>query len=362
MEMTPKITSFQFYTILFLSRVFAMVTYVASLRTQLSATDEVIMTLVMAVFLLITAIPTALLLKTDNKSSLIMRASCLSKVYAKIICVVYIIDYLYFGIITTVRFGIFTGSVMFPDTNILFFIFVMLAASAYIAIKGIEAMGRSAVIILVPVIFSLVFVFVSQSDEFDILNFTSAFSDNTGDIISSGFYTCARTGELAFVTLLTPYVRNQKSSHLYSWIFAVSIIVFITEFMLSGVLGNFGGTQLFSMYSLSVLAEFGFIERMDALITCMWLLCAGVKISITLFLCETLFTSLFGKRKKLLYIAISAAVIFIGTVPLSNSLVLLANLIRSPIAAVFYLMTVVILPLSVYIGEKIKRRKADAKA
>ena len=362
MELTPKITSFQFFTILFLSRVFAMVTYITSLRTQLSTTDEVIGTILMGAFLLITAIPTALFLKQDNKSSIIMRASVVSETFAKILCVIYFIDYLYFGIITSVRFGIFTGSVMFPDTNVTFFVIIMIAASAYIAFKGIEAMGRSAVIILVPVLFAIFFVFSTQIKDFDFLNFTSPFTDEITDIISSGVYTASRTGELAFVTILTPYVKNQKSKHLYFWLFAMLGVVFITELMISGILGNFGGTQLFNMYSMSVLAEFGFIERMDAIITCMWLLCATVKISITIFICETLLTSFFGKRRQILYIVISAVIIFIGTIPLSNDIVSFASLIRSPLTIIFYIINVFLIPVSVMIGEKTARRRKLEKA
>lgn len=356
MELTPKITPFQFYTILFLSRVFAMVTYVASFRTQLSTTDEVIMSLIMGGFLLITAIPTAVFIKKDNKSSIITRASCVSTIFSKILCVIYLAESLYFGIITSVRFGIFTGSVMFPDINIIFFVFVMIAASAYIAYKGIEAMGRSAVIILIPVFIALIFVFATQSKQFDLLNFTSPFSSDVEDIFSSGLYSCSRTGELAFVTLLTPYVKNQKSKHLYRWIFAVIAIILITETLISGVLGNFAGTQLFSMYAMSVLAEFGFIERLDALITCLWLLCAVVKISITIFLCETLLSAFFGKRKQIPFIVISALLIFIGTIPLSQSLVTLANIIRSPITIIIYLISIFLVPVAVMIGEKIKGR------
>ena len=356
MELTPKITSFQFFTILFLSRVFAMVTYITSLRTQLTTTDEVIGTLLMGGFLFITAIPTALFLKKDNQSSIITRASVVSETFSKLLCAIYFIDYLYFGIITSVRFGIFTGSVMFPDTNVTFFVIIMLAASAYIAFKGIEALGRSAVIILIPVLFALFFVFSTQIKDFDILNFTSPFTDEITDIFSSGLYTASRTGELAFVTILTPYVKNQKIKHLYTWIFAMIGVIFITEIMISGILGNFGGTQLFNMYSMSVLAEFGFIERMDAIITCMWLLCAGIKISITIFIGETLLTSFFGKRRQILYIAVSAIVIFIGTIPLSNDIISFAALIRSPLTIVFYITNVCLIPIAVMIGEKIKRR------
>ncbi|MBR3867890.1 MAG: GerAB/ArcD/ProY family transporter [Clostridia bacterium] len=356
MELTPKITPFQFYTILFLSRVFAMVTYVASFMTQRSSTDEVIMSLIMGGFLLLTAIPTAIFIKKDNTSSIITRASCVSTVFSKILCVIFFIQSLYFGIITSVRFGIFTGSVMFPDINIIFFIFVMLAASSYIAYKGIEAMGRSAVIILIPVFIALIFVFATQSKQFDLLNFTSLFSVDIKNTFLSGLYSCTRTGELAFVTLLTPYVNNQKSRHLFRWIFAIVLTIFVSEILISGVLGNFAGTQLFSMYAMSVLAEFGFIERLDAIITCLWLLCAAVKIAITIFLCETLLSAFFGKRKQILFIVISASVIFLGTIPLSGSLITLANIIRSPLTIIFYLASVFLVPIAVMIGEKIKGR------
>lgn len=356
MELTPKITPFQFYTMLFLSRVFAMVTYIASFRAQLSTTDEVIMSLIMGGFLIITSIPSAVFIKKDNKSSLITRASCVSTIFSKVLCIIFFAECLYFGIITSVRFGIFTGSVMFPDINITFFVFIMLAASSYIAYKGIEAMGRSAVIILIPVFIALIFVFATQSKQFDLLNFTSPFSSNLEDMFSSGVYTCARTGELAFVTLLTPYVKNQKSKHLFRWIFAILVTILITEILISGVLGNFAGTQLFSMYAMSVLAEFGFIERLDALITCLWLLCATVKIAITIFLCETLLSAFFGKRKQILFIVISASLIFIATIPLSGSLVTLANIIRSPLTIIFYLASVFLAPIAVMTSEKIKGR------
>lgn len=362
MELTPKITPFQFFTILFLSRVFAMVTYITSLRTQLTTTDEVTATLVMGAFLLITAIPTAIFLKKDNTSSIITRASVISELFAKILCVFFLIDYLYFGIITSVRFGIFTGSVMFPDTNVTFFVAIMIATSAYIAFKGIEAMGRSAVIILIPVLSAIIFVFSTQIKDFDMLNFTSPFSDGVRDIFSSGIYTASRTGELAFVTLLAPYMKNQKPKHVYTWLCALIILIFITEIMISGILGNYGGTQLFNMYSMSVLAQMGFIERMDAIITCMWLLCAGVKISVTIFLCETLLSSFFGKRRQIIYIAVSSFIIFAASVPLSNNIVKFASLIRSPLAIIFYIANVCIFPIAVMLGEKLKRRRKIEKA
>ena len=359
MELNKKITPFQFFTLLFLSRVFAMVTYIAGINKNLSTTDEVIASVFTGLFLAVSAIPVVLFLKNDNESGIIKRASCLSESFSKIICVFYLIEALYFGTITAVRFGIFTGSVMFPDTNMGFFIFIMLAASSYIALKGIESAGRSSVIILIPVLFALIFVFTTQSDDFDLLNFTHSFTDKLTDIISSGFYSASRTGELAFIILLTPYVKKLKGRHIYLWISAVTILILITEIVLAGVLGRFGGTQLFSMYSLSVLAEAGFIERLDAIITCIWLLCAALKIAVIIFVSEMLFSSLFKKQRRLLFIAISCVVIFIGSIPMTNNISGFISLIRSPVHPILFVTGICIIPSVTMLFEKLKRRKKE---
>ncbi len=357
MELPNKITPFQFYSLLFLCRIFSMVTYIANIRTSLTLTDEVIMAVFTGLFLLISAIPVAIFIKQNNKSNILMRAMCLSPVFAKIICVVYFCDFLYFGVITAVRFGIFTGSVMFPDTNVTFFIFAMLLTAAFIAFKGIESMGRSAIVMLIPVLFALVFVFATQADDFDILNFTYPLEDGIENIFSGAVYSASRTGEVAFILILTPKVKNQKVKHIYFWLLAISITIIITETILSGVLGNFGSTQLFNMYSLSVLAEFGFIERMDALISCLWLLCAAIKTAITIYLCKELLCFIFGKKIKTVYIAVVSLLIFAFAIPIGNNILTLASIIRSPVTIILYALTCIILPVCVMSGEKLKGAK-----
>lgn len=357
--MTPKakITPFQFFTILFLSRIFALVTYIVSLRTQLETTDRVIMTVFTAVFLFVTVIPVAVFIKQDNSRSITSRADSVSPVFGKVLCIIYFAEAMYLGVITCVRFGIFTGSVMFPDTNILFFIFMMLLFSAYIAFKGIEAMGRSAVVMLFPVLFSLFFVFATQSADFDILNFTPAFESGTENILSTAFYSASRTGETALVILMPGYVKNQKTKHIFTFALLISVVMFTAELVMSGVLGKYGNTQLFSMYSLSVLAQFGFIERLDALFTCVWLLCAGVKISITLFVCSNLLSEFFGRNKRGIYLSATAVLMFICTIPLAGNLINLSWLINAHITQILYITAVCVLPISVMIAERIKKNE-----
>lgn len=359
MQATAKITPFQFYSVLFLSRVFSLVTYVSSIRGTLSTSGEVVAVLIMTAILFITSIPTALLIKKDSQSSILTRAACISPIMQKVICVIYLAGLIYKGIITAARFELLLGSVMFPETNVQFFVAILLIAAAFFAYRGIEAIGRSGVIFLVPVLFALIFVFLTLTDDFDMLNFSAIYTNETMSIIDAAIYSASRTGETAAIVLLLPFVKDHKPKHLYIWLSAISAVIIITEIMISGVLGGFGENQLFNMYSLSVLAQYGFIERMDAIISCIWMICAAVKLAVVFYLCKTVLNALVKKNRMITYISASTVIIFIGMMLISLSIVNFAHVIRSSLTIVFYFLIVVLIPLAVIVAEKIKEKKHE---
>lgn len=359
MQKTAKITSFQFYAILFLSRIFALVSYISGEKNNLSATGEILAVVTACLFILVASIPTMLFIRKDSTSSILMRASCISPVFEKIVAFFHLVSMIYTGIITASRFELMVGSLLFPDMNVLIFAAIMLFAAAYTAYRGIESIGRSAVIYLVPVLGAFLFVFVTLVSKFDILNFTPVYTSELVQTVDSAYYFCARTGELSAVLLLLPNVKNHNKKHLFNWIVALSVIIIATEFMIIGVLGGFGKNQLFNMYSLSVIAKIGFVERLDAIISCIWLICSGVKMSIIFYVCNLLLTSLFGKKRDVIYISSCAVVVFVCTVIISISILNFFKVVSSGLTAVVFTLTVVILPLSVMAGEKIKERKYE---
>lgn len=359
MQATAKITPFQFYGILFLSRIFSLVTYVSSIRGTLSTSGEVLSVVIMTVLLFISAIPTAMLIKKDSESSVLTRAACISPLLEKTICIIYLLTFLFKGITTAARFELLLGSVMFPETNVQFFVMILLFASAFFTYRGIEAIGRASVIFLVPVLFAFVFVFLSLTKNFDVLNFSAIYTDEITSIIDGAVYSVSRTSEVSAVALLLPFVKNHKTKHIFVWLGVVSAVILVTEIMISGVLGGFGENQLFNMYSMSVLAQFGFIERMDSIISCIWMICSAVKLALMFYLCKTLLAALFGKSRTILYISLSTVVIFIGMLLISLSIVNFADMLKSPLMTFFYISTAIIIPLTVTIAEKIKEKKNE---
>lgn len=357
MKIKAEISSLQFYTVLFLGRVFALVTYIMSMRTELASTDRVISSLLAGLYMLATAIPLAVLIRQNSSSSVLERAEKISPLLGKVLCVVYFAELIYLGVITSVRFGIFTGSVMFPDTNIMFFIFMMLAFSAFTAFRGIEGLGRSAFVMLFPVLLSLIFVFSAQSGRGDILNMTVPLASSAEGIVSTAVFTASRTGELLFIALIPQNVKKQKSSHIFIFILCIAAVMVASELVMSLVLGSYGATQLYGMYSLSVLARLGFIERLDAFFSCVWLLCAGIRCALTLFTCSVLLRFFTKKSRNAVYICLCAVLIFLGALPLSGNLIGLSWLINAPVTQIFYLLGVVVIPLTVMLCERVKKRE-----
>lgn len=352
-----KITPFQFYTVLYLGRIFSFVTYIANIHSEISSTETLIIMLLTGVYMMITSIPTLVLLNNRSEVSIIKRAEYISKPLSKIFCVLFILDYFFYGIITAARFEIFTSSVMFPETDMSFLVLTLLAACAYAAFKGIEGIGRAGVLFLIPVVISFVFVYLSLIKDFDTLNFTPITSFDTKELFKSSLYSCAATPEIISIGILLPFVKNHKKRHLPIWITVLTATLFISDLMLTGVLGSFGNTQLFGMYSLSVLAQWGFVERLDAVITCVWMLCAVARLSLIFFISDYLFTLLFGKKNDIVYLVITVAVVFAGMLVISNNILTFFNTVLSAVEPAVYLVSSIVPQIIVLIAEKRKDRE-----
>lgn len=350
-----KITPFQFYTILYLGRIFSFVTYISNIREQLSSSGMIVGTLLMGVYMFITALPMIFFIKTDNQSSILIRAECLSKVFSKAVCVIFLVNYFFYGVMAASRFEIFASSVMFPEKNMSFIVLTLLIAAAYISCKGIEAIGRAGVAFLIPVVITFAFVFLSTAKHFDILNFTPMNMQELGSMFDIGFYTCTSTCEMLSIGIMLPFIKDQKVKNLPIWLAVLLGTMVISNVMLAGVLGSFSSTQLFDMYSMSVIAKIGFVERLDAIITCVWMICALLKLSLIFFICKHLFTKLFGKENQILYLFISVVVVFLGMSFISGGIIRFVDVATSPIQFIIYCISACGIPAAILIAEKIKK-------
>lgn len=352
-----KITPAQLFCTLFLSRLFASMTYIAGLDRDLKPGETVVAMVSAALFLFAGSFFDSLFLKNDGGAGIITRSNSLLKPAGKVVSLIYFLFFTAYSSVAAARFNLFINTVMFPKNEMKWLILLVLLGCACIALSGIEAVGRSSVIFTFIVAVSVLFVFSTVMSKFDILNFQGLRSSAAADIFASGFSAAARTAELASIPVITPFVRGRMKGSLYKWTGVTAFFIVLIAAVNSGVLGRFGYEQLFPMYSLTVLAEFGVLERLDAMITAVWILCFIAKMSYFLFVNSYLLSGFIKCRRRYLPF-VSALLITAGALAMSGSVDSLAKTVKSGILAVVFIVGTVVIPMSVVIGEKIKGNNA----
>ncbi len=356
-----KITPVQLFSVLFLSRLFASMTYISGLDRDLLPGETVAAMLVSCVFIMLCGACVGVFLKNDSSTGILMRTKSLSKSFFIFTDIFYLVFFTAYCALASARFNLFVNSIVFPDSDMSVLILPVIAGCALIAYNGIESVSRSSVLFLFTVVFSMIFVFVTASSKFDILNFRGIRPGSAAEIFQTGFLSASRTAELASVPILTSFVNGRPSKAMFGWTAAVSLSLVLISSMISGVLGGFGYEQIFPMYSLTVLAEFGILERLDAVITAVWVLCFISKMSYFLFVNSYLLKELTGIKRK--YSPFVCAVpVCIGALAASDSVDILARVIKSGFLGVLFIVGTVVLPVVTVISEKLcgKKRASEA--
>lgn len=131
-------------------------------------------------------------------------------------------------------------------------------------------------------------------------------------------------------------------------------IVFFFTF--SG-LGDYAMTQLFPIHSIAVLSEFSVFQRIDVILTGVWILSAFIKISFMLYLSSYIASRSFSAKYKKIYIfAFGAAAVilqFVVSRNVTGFLISTSNDIRS----VLFYVVVIFIPLLTFALGKFRRKE-----
>ncbi|NLA77683.1 MAG: GerAB/ArcD/ProY family transporter, partial [Clostridiales bacterium] len=260
-----KISTGQFFSILFISRLVVSLMYVSAIQYSVSTSDIIAQGPIMLGMLLIIVIPTCIFIKTDNSRGLFNRAYDLSPVYMRVLAVIFILSFLFACVRGISRFDLFATSIIFPERDISLLLLVVLAACAYVATLGLEAIGRSAALFTVIVSAALIFVFVTITEDLHINNLTPLFYNGALNSIEGGITSASVTVELGAITILLPNIKGKVNKALFRWLFILCGVLTAIAALMVLSLGFYGETQLFPIFTIAVLGEFGVFQRLDAI-------------------------------------------------------------------------------------------------
>lgn len=315
MEKTKRYIGWgQFLLLLFMCRVFTLMTFVPFAQDggglSLRLTAAAVSTAIQAVLL----IPVVMLKKSATGAVLEKNRVC-----GAVAAALYLLFFLFYTANSLLHFQSFLSARFFPYADSLLWIAVMLAVCVYCACLGTEALGRSAVLLFWLFILTLIAMGVSSAGEADPANLYFAPLKSDG-LFRAVIDDLSRNGEICAAAFLAGRVRpteqtvsdGKKRGGLRCGVYGLlaSKLVLAEAVMLTvaAVLGDFASLTDYPFLALGTFGGERFIQRGDSLYLIVWTVTAVLNVSLFLHIAAELFGEVFPKMR--FGTAVSAVLVF----------------------------------------------------
>ncbi len=344
-----RVSAPQFFSVLYLSVLSSIFMYISSRNISISKTDSLFRPLVFIVVSIVVAIPTYFvfrIVKEKSKTGLTLNHQ---KAFFKIIAAVYSIVYFVAILRALARFDLFASSELFPGTDMTLFIIALVIVCGLLSLLGLGSLSRAAVIFTVIVVGATGFVMVSLWKDVDLLNFTPIMEDGFGRFLYDSIYFALQGAEIGVVMLFLPQIKGKIAKSYILWSVLSGVAFIFILFFTIGTPGFFADTQLFPTYTAVTLAEFGLLERMDALETAIWILCVVEKISLYFLGVVNCIKFIFPKIPRKIICAGCIGVVSLLLSFISANLERFNFMSYTPLVVGLYVVPVLILPIALII-------------
>ena len=354
-----KISAFQFFTMLFLTRTLTTVTYLSSYTENIRLSDMLIQPVFRILIGTAIMLPLYFLYKKNIDKNLLDMLSSKSKAFARVVAILYVAFFFYFTVVTIARLDLFAGTVVFPETDLTYILIFAIVLCCYGAFLGLEALGRSSVISIAFVVPALMFIMVTLIKKIDLLNLTPLFYNGVTPVVKVAMDSVGQTVEYAIIATALPRVKGNVKKGFFIWLISQTFLMAVMFFFACAVMGNFASTQLFPFHTLASLAEFSMFSRLDAVFTSVWIMCVFIKAGLLIYLQTDILTMYFGKFKRTTYIIVVGLMTIFANLLISGQIRWFTLVDNSTIKIILTGVTVVLLPMIVLIFCRKERERCE---
>lgn len=355
MNKNAKISVAQLFILLFLSRMIVTVTYSAYVADISKMWYMSIASLGGFLLTLVFVLPVYFLYRTDNRLTVTDNGYALFGKGGAVIAVIYGLYFLWIILYTLSLFNLFVTDLMNPSISVVALSLAVIIASAYGAWKGIEAIARASTIILFAVIIALIFVICTLFNKIDVYNYTPITFSNSSDIGEAVLSMLARNSCIPAMAMLLPHANGKVKRGIIAWAVFVYLTIAVMVFIMVGVLGDYLKTQIFPVYSLTSLAQWGVLQRLDGIFLGIWTAGMFIKIALMIYLISACVKRIFGEIAGRAAIIISAVAVLTVSLLFSENSNIMSMLFNNYILITITVITAVIIPLLLLIVKKVKQ-------
>ena len=194
------------------------------------------------------------------------------------------------------HFQNFLNARFFPSAESSLWIGALLIVCVYCGCLGIEALGRSAVLLFWLFAVSLIVMGISSAKDFDVTNLSFSMRYSS-DLFSAVMDDLARNGEICAAAFLAKHVEKKLRCGIYGLLAAKLAAVFVVSVLIAAVLGDFASLTDYPFLSVGTFGGTGFIQRGDSLYLIVWTVTAVINIALFLHITGGLIGEIFPKVK-----------------------------------------------------------------
>ena len=198
---------------------------------------------------------------------------------------------------TVAQFTLFLTSAVYPQASTFWVGIIFCASVLYLVFLGLEAISRMSVILLAATILSSLLVGLGLWRFVDTLNLISPLYEGIGTVLYSSSLYFTQNIELIALALLLSNLRTPSGKGVFlRYHGIVSIILVLVSFAAVTVLGSYGETRNFPIYTLFILSGSNVYYRFDYIVVAIWVAVSLVRAAVYLLLATRMLGELMGYR------------------------------------------------------------------
>lgn len=347
-----KISSFQLFSLLFITRAFLSVTYDAR-QNNLSVPLSMLSILVAIALECVLILPALNLAKIYPDRNILSHSYQLSRLFGKFVSVIYALFFIYETSRQLGFFSYFLNLQFFEFIPPWVIIIILGAGSMYGASCKINGIARACCVCMV-VFFAMFFIIIlGVTGKGDIYNIQSAtpYPNNLPKaFVTDVFNKIGRSDELVILPLCLKNAKNNSSKAVYGYMFTKLLVMESLVFYSALILGNYASVLNLPFYTISTYAKTSIIERYDSVYSMVWTISTVMKNAVMIYYASVCLRNLFPKKAKI-SLGLSGIIPIIFPCVLSLTYNFDSIFLRSPSSfATIFLCTII--PLFVLIVKK----------
>lgn len=295
----------QFLLLLFMCRVFTLMTFVPLISQGRDLSVQIGAAAISSAIQALLLIPAAVLGKGVTHAAVEK-----NKAAGTLAAILYFVFFIFYCVNSLLRFRDFLSSRFFPTAGSTLWIGALLLICVYCGCLGTEALGRSAVLLFWIFIIALAVMTASSANDFDITNLSFG-KALPNELFPAVLDDLSRSGEICAAVFLAGHVSDHLKRGIYGLVAAKLLLTTAAAILITAVLGDFAQLTDYPFLAVGTFSGNGFIQRGDALYLIVWTVTAVINIALFLHICAGLIGNVFPKLK--FRTLISAAVVFAVT-------------------------------------------------